>query len=345
MGLDPKVKNLLIFLSTRGSVVVGSIYLLLKVTGETDIIKLTGIVVLLIAAWRIPLEIYRHHLLPPKAPKSYGKWAIVTGSTSGIGKSFAEHLAKTGMDIVLISRTQSKLDEQTEEIKKLYGVECRNIAYDFTKMGDERKIFYKALDRECEYLDKNGGVGLLINNVGTANEIPKILDEFSDMDIEDMIHCNIFSTVFMSRTVMKYMKARKNGAIVSISSGSCNHVGPFLCVYSATKAFMTQFSRSMHVECWGTGVDFLVVTPFYVVSNLYKRRSGTIIAPMPIELVKGTLAQLGKKWVWQSHGYWFHAVIGVFATYYWGMTERYRKMMTDNRKRYDEKQLEKAKKQ
>lgn len=65
------------------------------------------------------------------------------------------------------------------------------------------------------------------------------------------------------------------------------------------RAFMTQFSRSMKVECWGSGVDFLVVTPFYVVSNLFKRKSGTIIAPMPIELVKGTMAQLGKKFIFQ----------------------------------------------
>lgn len=62
---------------------------------------------------------------------------------------------------------------------------------------------------------------------------------------------------------------------------------------------MTQFSRSMHVECWDTGVDFLVVTPFYVVSNLYKRKSGTIVAPLPIKLVEGTFQQLGKKYLWQ----------------------------------------------
>jgi hypothetical protein len=55
----------------------------------------------------------------------------------------------------------------------------------------------------------------------------------------------------------------------------------------------------MHVESWGTGVDFLVVTPFYVVSNLYKRKGGTLIAPMPIALVEGTFKQLGKKMIWQ----------------------------------------------
>ncbi|RYG98267.1 hypothetical protein EON65_51650 [archaeon] len=62
---------------------------------------------------------------------------------------------------------------------------------------------------------------------------------------------------------------------------------------------MTQFSRSLKVEWWDSGVDFYVVTPYYVVSNLYKRKTGTIIAPMPIALVKGTLAQIGKKMLWQ----------------------------------------------
>lgn len=104
---------------------------------------------------------------------------------------------------------------------------------------------------------------------------------------------------------------------------------------------MTQFTRSMKVECWGSGVDFLVVTPFYVVSNLFKRKSGTIIAPMPIELVKGTLAQLGKKYIFQGHGYWFHGVLGALGNYYWGAAERNRKMMVDNRKRYDDRMASK----
>lgn len=62
---------------------------------------------------------------------------------------------------------------------------------------------------------------------------------------------------------------------------------------------MTQFTRSMKLECWNTGVDFYVCTPFYIVSNLYKRKSGNLISPMPIELIKGTMQQLGKKHVFQ----------------------------------------------
>jgi 17beta-estradiol 17-dehydrogenase / very-long-chain 3-oxoacyl-CoA reductase len=164
-------------------------------------------------------------------------------------------------------------------------------------------------------MNTDGGVGLLINNVGTANEIPQSLEEFSDEAVETLISCNIYSTIWMSRTVMKHMKERKNGCIVSISSGSGNNCGPFLVIYSATKAFITQFSRSMSVECWGSGVDYLVVTPFYVVSNLYKRTSGTIVAPMPLELVKGTLAQLGKKYVWQVRNILLYEEVGRVAAH------------------------------
>ena len=93
----------------------------------------------------------------------------------------------------------------------------------------------------------------------------------------------------------------------------------------------------MHVECWGTGVDFLVVTPYYIVSNQNKRRGGTLIAPNPSTLVNGTLSQLGKQYIWQGHGYWFHGLLGRVAEIYPGTTSRYRKMMKDNRRRYDEK--------
>ena len=139
------------------------------------------------------------------------------------------------MSILLISRTESKLQDQAKELTAAESVGVKYLAYDFTKMGPEKTKFYQDLDAECQRLHEDGGIGLLINNVGTANEIPKTLEEFTDQDVEDLINCNIFSTVWMTRTVLKYMKEKKNGAIVSISSGSGNHVGPYLVIYSATK--------------------------------------------------------------------------------------------------------------
>jgi 17beta-estradiol 17-dehydrogenase / very-long-chain 3-oxoacyl-CoA reductase len=342
MAVDPKVWNLFRFILVRVVAVVVFVYGLVKVTGISNPLTFVGALTVMIIIWQTGLMIYRKNILPPKDPLDYGKWCIVTGSTSGIGKDFAEYLAKKGMHIVLTSRSEEKLKEQQKYLADKYNVQVQYLAFDYTKSGEERREFYRKLDAKCVEINANGGLGLLVNNVGISNEIPMNLDEFTDAEVEDMLNCNVHSTVFMTRTVFKYMKERHNGAIVCISSGSGNHPTPMLSVYSATKAFITQFSRSMHVECWGTGVDFLVVTPYYVVSNLYKRKTGTLIAPMPIELVKGTFAQLGKQYVWQGHGYWFHAVLGNLAAIYPGTTSRYRKMMKDNRKRYDEKMAAKA---
>jgi short-subunit dehydrogenase len=139
------------------------------------------------------------------------------------------------MSVLVISRSEEKLKEQTQLIGHKFKVPVKYLAYDFTQPGEVRKEFYAKLDKELEAMDKDGGVGLLINNVGIANEYPKKIDEFSDEEIDAMIQCNIYSTVFMTRAVMKYMLPKKNGCVVSISSGSHKGPGPYLQLYSATK--------------------------------------------------------------------------------------------------------------
>ena len=347
--VDPKVRNLALFVFPRVGVLAAAGYGLhwllrsnVAFLAGNAYLNMATLVLLILVIWRTGLSLIRRLLLPARDPLSYGKWAIVTGSTSGIGEEFASHLSSLGMSLLLISRSESKLAAQAADLKTRHPgmAECRYLVYDFTnKDSAVRDAFYnKALSQECLHMSGSGGLGILVNNVGIANEIPKSLDEFDDAECDDLITCNIQSTVFMTKVALKVMKKQQKGAIICVSSGSGNHPGPFISIYSATKAFMTQFCRSMHVECWDSGIDFLVVTPFYIVSNLYKRKTGTFLAPMPDVLVRGTLAQLGKKYVWQGHGYWLHGLLGNLASYYWETTRRWRKMMVDNRKRYDERQ-------
>ena len=355
--MDPKVRNLSLFVLPRVAglaLIVWSLVTALRHATASGLLAANGsvimflglqaVVVVVVLLWRVGLAVVRRLLVPPKSPLQYGKWAIVTGSTSGIGEEFTRHLhAQEGMSILLVSRSKEKLAAQVASLAAGGGQGIvRYLVHDFTtRDAVVRTDFYAKLKQECSKMSADGGLGLLVNNVGMANEIPKALDELSDEECEDLLHCNTHSTVFMTRAVLPIMKQQHNGAVICVSSGSGNHPGPFISVYSATKAFMTQFSRSMHVECWDSGVDFLVVTPFYIVSNLFKRRTGTIIAPMPDVLVRGTLAQLGKKYVWQGHGYWFHGLLGNLASYYPETTRRWRKMMVDNRKRWDRREAKK----
>lgn len=139
------------------------------------------------------------------------------------------------MSIFLISRSEDKLIEQKKELENDHKAEVRYIAYDYTDMGPARDEFYKKFDQECVFMDKNGGIGVLINNVGIANQYPQRLMELSDKECSDMINCNIDSTIFMTKYVLKYMEPKNLGAIINVSSGSGNLPSPYISIYSATK--------------------------------------------------------------------------------------------------------------
>lgn len=200
-----------------------------------SILEIIGGLSIILFVGKLLYILYERLVVKPKDPTSYGKWVIITGSTSGIGKEYAEYLGKRKMNILLISRSKDKLIEQQQELKEAFNVEVKYIAYDFTVMGEARDEFYKQLNIECEYMHENGGIGLLINNVGIANQYPQRDDELTDIEESNMINCNIDSTVFMSRTVLKYMSKVNKGAILNLSSGSGNIPSPYIAMYSSTK--------------------------------------------------------------------------------------------------------------
>jgi 17beta-estradiol 17-dehydrogenase / very-long-chain 3-oxoacyl-CoA reductase len=121
-----------------------------------------GFLVLLSAVSRLLRGIWCVFLRPSKNLSYYGKWAVVTGCTDGIGKGFALELAKRKLSVVLISRNQTKLVELAQEIESKYKVETRVLAADFTE-GELQPI----VDRvEATLSDLD--IGILINNVGLS---------------------------------------------------------------------------------------------------------------------------------------------------------------------------------
>jgi len=90
---------------------------------------------------------------------TFGKWAVVTGATDGIGKAYAIGLAEKGIDVVLISRTEAKLEEVKKEIEdKGYGVKVKYIVCDYSKFDEKAKANVKKGLKGVQ-------VGILINNV------------------------------------------------------------------------------------------------------------------------------------------------------------------------------------
>ncbi|XP_037378328.1 very-long-chain 3-oxoacyl-CoA reductase [Talpa occidentalis] len=237
----------------------------------------------------------------PGVGPQLGEWAVVTGSTDGIGKSYAEQLAKRGMKIVLISRSQDKLNQVSNEIREKFKVDTKTIAVDFTS-----EDIYDKIKTSLAGLQ----IGVLVNNVGMSYEYPEYFLEIPDLDntIKNLININVLSVCKMTRLVLPGMVERSKGAILNISSVSGMYPVPLLSIYSATKAFVDFFSQCLHYEYKNKGIFVQSVLPFYVATKLAKIRKPTLDKPSADTFVKAAVKTVGLQS--RTNGYLIHSLLG-----------------------------------
>ncbi|XP_036420241.1 hydroxysteroid (20-beta) dehydrogenase 2 [Colossoma macropomum] len=195
--------------------------------------------------------------------RNFGQWAVVTGATAGIGQAYAMELARRGLDVVLISRSEEKLHSVAKKIESQFGRQTRVIQADFTE-GDS---IYPVIAQQLKGLE----IGILVNNVGMnyAGKLVHFLDvPDPEQRITEVINCNILSVAQMSRLILPHMVERGKGLIINISSEAASQPQPLVTVYSSTKIFVTYFSRCLHAEYRSRGITVQCVTPFVVSTNM-----------------------------------------------------------------------------
>ena len=251
------------------------------------------------------MNIYKYFLRPSKNLRLLGHWAVVTGATDGIGKAYAMRLASKGINIVLISRTDSKLQAVKSEIQAKYSnVEVKTVVCDYSNFDEAARKKVKSAVGELD-------IGVLVNNVGVSYEYPKRFSDLSSSEVSDLMEMNVSSTTWMTHMVLPGMLSRRRGAIVNLGSSAGVHTMPLLAAYSASKGYVAMLSRGLSSELSGTGVTVSCQTPFYVKSKLSKMRAGFTV-PTPEAYAKMGLGWIGFEGDAVTNPFWVHGVMSWF---------------------------------
>ncbi|KAH8597349.1 estradiol 17-beta-dehydrogenase-like protein 12-b [Bisporella sp. PMI_857] len=313
-------------------------------------IGLASILKPIISYIRLLLSLF---VLGGKNLRSYGPkgtWAVITGASDGLGKEYAIRLAQKGFNLVLVSRTESKLLALQSELEHKYAgsaIKSKILPMDFAKNDDGDYARLKAL---IDGLD----VGILINNVGQSHSIPVPFILTPKGEIKDIITINCTGTLKVTQIVAPGMVQRKRGLILTMGSFGGLMPTPLLATYSGSKAFLQQWSTALAGELKGTGVDVEFVLSYLVTSAMSKIRKTSLTIPNPRSFVRSVLSKVGRSGGAQSiahtstpfwsHGlmhWWIENTVGLYS----GVALRInRKFHEDIRKRALRKAEREAKK-
>jgi 3-oxoacyl-[acyl-carrier protein] reductase len=191
-----------------------------------------------------------------------GKAAIVTGSSSGIGKAIALRLASEGAAVCGAANRNAAGGQATPREIAVAGGRSLFVQADVSVAADCQRIV-------AETLEAFGRVDILVNNAGITRGAP--LDKLDEALWDTVLGTNLKSAYLMSRLAVPDMLPRGWGAVVNISSVHAEATFPGYAVYAASKAGLCGLTRGLALEFGGRGVRFNCVLPGTIDNSIYSR--------------------------------------------------------------------------
>ncbi len=190
------------------------------------------------------------------------KVALVTGASSDIGEIIVKRFVEEGASVVLLGRNIKSLDK----VRKSVGNEDSTVSLT-CDLTDEAQVM-QAID---QVMDSYGKIDILVNNAGAIND-PVHFHEMPESEITKLIDVNMHGVFKMTKAVLRKMSEVKSGSIVNIGSVSSERAIPkvHLAVYSATKAAVSMFTKSIAVEYARRNIRCNCINPGIINSGMIK---------------------------------------------------------------------------
>ena len=188
-------------------------------------------------------------------------FALITGSSSGIGLEIAKSLAKRGHNLILTARREALLEKYAKEISNNFNVKVKFIAVDLGLTGAPQEIF-----EFCK--NNNYFVNILVNNAGYGIKTP--FHETSIEDEENFIRVLGTSVIMTTKLFLPMMLEKNEGKIMIVSSVAAFAAPSAIqALYGPIKTFMNRFSDSINVNYNHKGITSTAVCPGYTVTNFH----------------------------------------------------------------------------
>lgn len=180
------------------------------------------------------------------------KTALITGASSGIGKEFAKIHAEKGGNLIVVARSENKLNELKKELEETYKINVFVIQKDLTKLNAPKEIYEQVQNARLK-------VDYLINNAGFGG-----LGKFNERELEQelaMINLNVSALTALTHYFLQDFVKNNEGKILNVSSTASLMPGPLQAVYYATKAYVTFFSNAIAEELHDTNITVTNLMP------------------------------------------------------------------------------------